>query len=326
MDILLLNPRLNTWSPNAYMPLGLAYVAAVLEQVGHNITIIDLNVSKVSDKELQKQITNADIVGITGIITEYQEILKLIGIVKKTGTKAKVILGGGLATALPREILQISPVDFIVIGEGEQTVTELVAAIAHDGDFRKIRGIAYREDGQIIFTEPVIPIPNPDTIPFPARHLLKIEKYPNKYLESYGLKIKEINKIRSTVLISSRGCPYSCTFCFKGMWGNKWRARSPENIVEEIELLHREYNMNGFIFYDDAQIEYTNIEPKYEFTTADTYNPSGTTGNDTITIVDGGIKSDSSSCASGCQTLEIQSASFENIFFANNLFLALEYG
>ena len=74
---------------------------------------------------------------------------------------------------------------------------------------------------------------------------------------------------------------------------------------------------SGLIFYDDAQVVYTNIEPKYEYTSAETYNPSGTSGGDTVTIANGGKKYDSSSCASGCQTIEIQSGAFENIFFAN---------
>ena len=83
MNILLLNPRLRTWSPNVYVPLGLAYIAAVLEQVGHRVEIADLNVRKVSDADLRERVKSTDIVGITGMITEYGEVIRLANLVKK---------------------------------------------------------------------------------------------------------------------------------------------------------------------------------------------------------------------------------------------------
>ena len=252
MNIVLLNPRLKTWSPNVYVPLGIAYIAAILEQAGYSVEIIDLNVEKANDEDLQGKVTNADIVGITAMITEYGEILRLVDIVKKASAEARVVLGGPLATTLPRELLQASRADFVVIGEGERTVVDLVSAIKYGDGFSKIKGIAYRNGNQIIITEPAEPTADLDTIPFPARHLLDMKRYLKNHFESLGLKIKEFGKIKSTNIITSRGCSYSCTFCFKGMWGYKWRGRSPENIVDEMELLYRRYGVNGFIFNDDT--------------------------------------------------------------------------
>jgi anaerobic magnesium-protoporphyrin IX monomethyl ester cyclase len=252
MKITLLNPQLKTWSPNAYVPLGLGYIAASLEQSGHNVDIIDLNVHRMIDKALQKRVTGAGIVGITGMITEYQTLLKLVNFTKAASASAKVILGGPLATTLPRKLLRESGADFIVLGEGEKTIIDLVTVIEQGGDINSIKGIAFRADGEIIVTEPAEPITDLDTIPFPARHLLDMKHYIKDHFNSFGIKIQGSGRIRSTNLISSRGCPYSCTFCFKDMWGHKWRGRSPENIIREMEFLHDAYNINGFFFNDDT--------------------------------------------------------------------------
>jgi len=252
MNIMLLNPRLNTWSPNVYVPLGLAYIAAALEQASYSVEIIDLNVQKVNDSDLRRKVTNADIVGITGMITEYGEILRLVDIVKKANAEARVILGGPLATTLPQELLQVSQTDFVVIGEGERTIVSLVSAIEHGDSFNDIKGIAHRAGSQVITTEPAEPIADLDTIAPPARHLLNMNRYLKNHFDSFGFKINGFGEIKSTNLISSRGCPYNCTFCFKGMWGNHWRGRSPENIIDEMELLYRRYGVNGFFFNDDT--------------------------------------------------------------------------
>ncbi|MBI3040289.1 MAG: radical SAM protein [Chloroflexi bacterium] len=252
MTILLLNPKLNSWSPNVYVPLGLAYIAAALEQASYSVEIIDLNVEKISDNELQRKTTVADMVGITGMVTEHEGILRLVDTIKKANAETGVILGGPLATTLPREMLQSSRADFVVIGEGEKTIVNLVSAIKHGDNFSDIKGIAYKDGDRTIVAEPAEPIANLDTIPFPARHLLDMNRYLQNHFERFGFKVKDFGKIKSTNLVSSRGCPYSCTFCFKGMWGRTWRARSPENIIDEMELLYREYGVNGFFFNDDT--------------------------------------------------------------------------
>ena len=267
MKILLINPRLRAWSPNIWVPLGLTYIAAVLEKDGHTVEIVDMNEKKMNDDDLRANLKeDVDVVGITGMITEYQKILKIIDIAKDKFLDRKVILGGPLATTLPQQLLEQSKADFIVIGEGENTMPILIHAMERGSDLAEIRGIAYKKpffkkesftkekikkEKKVVINEPVIPIDNIDTIPFPARHLLDMEKYIKNHFESFGFEIDNFDKIRSTNLTSSRGCPYNCTFCFKGMWGYKWRGRSAENIIAEMELLNEKYNVNGFFFVDD---------------------------------------------------------------------------
>ncbi len=252
MKIVLLNPRLATWSPNVYVPLGLTYIAAVLERAGHDVEIIDLNVHKKNDGSLRKITSDKDIIGITGMITEYEEVIRLTGLVKGNGAGPVVVLGGPLASTFPEELLERSRADFIVIGEGEGTVVRLVEVIGQGAGFDKIPGIAYRQDGEIKHNESVTPILDMDGIPFPARHLIDMKRYIRNHFESFGISIKEFGKIRSTNLVSSRGCPYQCTFCFKDMWGNKWRGRSADNIIDEMEDLNKTYGINGFFFNDDT--------------------------------------------------------------------------
>jgi len=251
LHIVLINPRIREWNPNIRMPLGLLYVAAVLEREGHSVEVIDLNMERLNDRDIRGRVRDANIVGITGMITEYQKVLELVNIVKQGDGNSKVTLGGPLVTTLPEELLRVSQADFVVVGEGERTIVNLVSAIEHGDSFSGITGIAYRDGNRIVITKPAEPIADLDTIPFPARHLLDVKRYLKNHFESYGLKIKEFGKIKSTHLITSRGCPYSCTFCFKGMWGYKWRARSTENIIGEMELLYKTYGINGFFFDDD---------------------------------------------------------------------------
>ena len=253
MNIILINPRLREWSPNIWVPLGLTYIAAVLEKEGHTIEIIDMNEKRVNDDNLKTELEkDYDVVGITGMITEYQQILKIIDIAKDGYSDRPVILGGPIATTIPQELLEKSNADFIVMGEGEKTTLALIQAIENGSDISEIRGIAYKKGGRVIINEPAIPIDNLDTIPFPARHLLDMSNYIKNHFENFGYEIEGFDNIRSTNLISSRGCPYDCTFCFKDMWGYKWRGRSAENIIDEMELLIEKYNVNGFHFNDDT--------------------------------------------------------------------------
>ncbi len=252
MNILLLNPKLKTWSPNFYVPLGLTYIAAVLEQAGYQVEIIDLNMQKVKDIIFREKVNGADVVGITGMITEYSEIVRLVSSIKKIQPETTVILGGPLATTLPLELLQVTQTDFIVLGEGEKTIINLLSTIKNKNGYENIKGIAYRKNGVFILNDAVEPIEDMDTIPFPARHLLNIERYLGNQFQSFGIDVKELGRVKCTNMVSSRGCPYNCTFCFKDMWGNRWRARSPQNMIEEIEELHNDYGVNGFFFNDDT--------------------------------------------------------------------------
>lgn len=248
MNITLINPRLKTWSPNIYAPLGLAYIATALEYAGHSVSILDLNSQKVPDSKLAKELESADIIGITGMITEYKEVLRLSAVARESNPEARIILGGALATTCTDEVLLLSKADCVVIGEGEKTIVELTSTIEYGMDFSKVKGIAYKTNGAVNVNPMREPIKNLDDILYPARYLLDMNRYTTHHFKSFGIKVP---KIKSTTMVTSRGCPFNCSFCFQDMWGHKWRGRSPENIIGEIKQLKNQ-GFNGFVFNDDT--------------------------------------------------------------------------
>lgn len=254
MQITLINPRLKTWSPNVYPPLGLCYIAASLEKAGHEVDILDMNSGRVSDKALVEHILDSPIVGIGGLVTEYSEVVRLVKVIKSITVDDKpcnktVVLGGPLATTHSAELLVASGANVAVIGEGEQTIVELVSVVQNNGDYGSVKGIVYLDKGKPSITSPRTPEGHLDNIPHPARHLLDMGRYSTHHFKTFGIKVP---KIKSTTLISSRGCPFKCTFCAKEVGGLNWRARSPEDILIEMVELRDNYNIRGFVFNDDT--------------------------------------------------------------------------
>jgi radical SAM superfamily enzyme YgiQ (UPF0313 family) len=225
MQITLINPRLKTWSPNVYAPLGLCYIAAALEKAGHDVDILDMNSSRVSDKKLLNHIAGSQIVGIGGLITEHDEVLRLVETVKQSDENKIVVLGGPLATTHAVELIKSSKADVAVVGEGEKTIVELVEAIEKGTSRKLITGIVYcNDDGEVVKHPDREQEKNLDSVDFPARHLLDMGKYSTHHFKTFGIKVP---KMKSTTLISSRGCIYKCSYCDRQACGTRWNARSP---------------------------------------------------------------------------------------------------
>jgi len=207
MQITLINPQLKTWSPNVYPPLGLCYIAASLEQAGYEVDILDMNSQRVSDKALVRYIEQSPMVGIGGLVTEYREVVRLVKAIKEADENKVVVLGGPLATTHSEELLVASGADVAVIGEGEQTIVELARAIETGDTQELIKGIVYRDKDGVVVHPPREPEANLDSIPHPTRHLLDMGRYSTHHFKTFGIKVPEM---KSTTIISSRGCPYHC--------------------------------------------------------------------------------------------------------------------
>jgi len=161
------------------------------------------------------------------------------------------VLDGQYPSARPEECITHPNIDFVVIGEGEHTICELVNKLEEGNtqNLKKIKGIAFTENGKNVITPPRPAIQDLDSLPFPARHLLPMDKYFAAVKEN-PLR-GEISKPWAT-MITSRGCPYNCVFCTVHIvMGKKWRARSPENVVAEIEQLIDTYRIRQIDFYDE---------------------------------------------------------------------------
>lgn len=269
--ILLINPRLNSWTPNTYVPLGLASIASSLIEAGHDVSIMDLNVQKLGRKAWGRIIVSYNVIGIGGMITEYQTVVSLVHNIREINNKVTIILGGSLASTYPIELMKDSRADFTVIDEGEETIVKLLGANLPERSVENIRGITYIKNGKVIVNQPAEIIENLDKLPYPARYLLRMEDYIRDYMSSWGIRVKGFGKLRGTHIVTSRGCPYQCTFCSKVIWGSKWRARNARDIMGEIIELYDRYGINEIIFSDDTFL----LDKNRVFELCDNINKSG---------------------------------------------------
>jgi len=272
MRVCLINPPYihpRSWgTPYLFPPLGTAYVAALLEKQ-HTVGIIDAHIEGwrnleqidetkyrigLKNKEIAERITqwSPDIVGITVPFSGWSKTAyEIASIVKSIDKNIITMLDGQHPSARPYDCLTHSNIDFVVIGEPEHTIFELVGALEQGikRDLKKIRGIGFNKKGKPVVTPPRPAIQDLDSLPFPARHLLPMDKYFAAVRES-PLR-GEIRKPWAT-MITSRGCPYNCVFCtIHTVMGKKWRCRSSENVVDEIEQLVHTYHIKQIDFMDD---------------------------------------------------------------------------
>jgi len=223
-------------------PLGLAYIASVLRQ-SHEVKIIDSNILNytIGDVEEELRSFNPDVVGITSVTPSIYEAYKVAETAKKVREDCTVVLGGPHATFMPRETMEeCKYIDIIVRGEGEETTRELIENIEKGAPLNEVKGITFREKNGIIDTEPRLFIKNIDNIPFPSRDLLPMHLY-------------KFNGVKYTTMLTSRGCPFKCSFCSSSrLFGGYWRGRSPENVLEEMKTVYEEYGIRNIEFMDDT--------------------------------------------------------------------------
>ncbi len=240
MKVLLVSPPDSYLTKNSLPPLGLGYIAAVLENANHQVKIFDApivgwNVNKTIDEIKENK---PDILGITATTHSRFNAIKII-----KGThdlKCLKVLGGVHFSQTDKNALDLIPADIVVRGEGEYTMLE----IAEGKNLKDIKGITYRQN-QIIIRNPDRPFLELKELPFPARNLLPINDY--KY------RIEGISENKCHGILTSRGCPYQCVFCAsKAFWNQRFRKRDPVNVVDEIEMMVDEYNIKGFDFLDDT--------------------------------------------------------------------------
>jgi anaerobic magnesium-protoporphyrin IX monomethyl ester cyclase len=248
-------------------PLGIAYIASVLEKAGHEVAVIDSLVEDPTPKEdkdknflvglswekVMNRIKefNPDILGVScGFTSQFKNTEKLCKLVRAHNSKIKIFGGGAHASALTDKIISTGLIDYAIFGEGEETVVDLIDTIENKKPLSKVLGIGFKDKDKVKINEKRPFIKDLDTLPFPARHLFPMEKY-----FKHG-KNKAHNFItkhsRYTTIVASRGCPYTCSFCsIHTVWERSWRPRTPENILDEVEELVKNYNVKEIQFEDD---------------------------------------------------------------------------
>ena len=221
-------------------PLGLAYIASALEEAGHEVDLIDAIALCLSREEVSKRIEQFDpeLVGITAMTPTFHGALEAARIAKTHNRKT--LIGGVHMSIYAEETLSYQEVDFGIVGEGEETIVELCSALNEGRDYSSIEGLCYKQDDGLIKVGRARIVQDLTKLPMPSYHLLPMGKY------SSIIGMKPVS-----TMMGSRGCPYKCGFCFKTPSDKKYRTRSAENIVDEIEYLIKNYKVREVMFYDD---------------------------------------------------------------------------
>lgn len=251
----------NPVSTVAMPPIGLAYVAGSLEAAGHDVTVVDsvgsapreffsfgrMRVRGLGVNEIVARVpSDAGFIGVSLLFSSYWPLVReLIRALRTRFPRTPLVLGGEHGTGMPKLSLQQTPLDVVVLGEGEETAIELARVFEQGGDLASVSGIAYRLAGEIVVNPRRNRRRGVDDIPLPAWHLFDIEAYIATN-QPHGAP-----QGRFMPMLATRGCPFQCTFCTSPqMWTQLWLPRNPVLVVDEIELYQAKYGAVDFQFED----------------------------------------------------------------------------
>ena len=227
-----------------WVPLYLVYLAGAARQAGYHVAIYDAMTKDVGYAEIEQKIRSykPDFIAASVFTCTSPDAIEVVETAKRVNPAIKTILGGVHASFMYDEMFSLSPgLDFIVRGEGEKTLVELLDAVTKNGDLSRVTGIVYRDQGKLAVTPARPMLENLDNQPM-AWDLLDWNDY--HYFVIPGSRLGAVD--------TSRGCDKECTFCSQQKyWGRKWRARSPEDIVREMLELRDKYGVNVVLFTDD---------------------------------------------------------------------------
>jgi anaerobic magnesium-protoporphyrin IX monomethyl ester cyclase len=268
MKVLLVNPPQTFFpgseQPAGNIPLGLMYIAAVLEEAGYKPEILDaftvnclfqrkgeaVNVGMPFD-QIKQEIINRkpDIVGIAGPFScQIENSVKISDLAKQVDPGILTVVGGPHVTIVPKEFLEEAKnVDIAVMGEGEYAVLDIVKFFEGKKELREILGVAYRQNGEVIVNSPRPFIKNLDDIPYPAYDLVDMDKYlANKKIGYRSFQSRAIS------MVTSRGCPYNCCFCSVHLhMGKEFRANSASYVLKHIDYVVEKFDVQNIFFEDD---------------------------------------------------------------------------
>lgn len=231
---------------NFLPPLGILYIASVLEKEGYEVKVINKDPEYFNVLPKIKEF-NPYMIGLSFMSSSYQKACSLCKALRKEFPGIILFSGGVHTSVLPEKIIKNLNLDFAIVGEGEKTIIEACNNIKNKKTLRGVKGVVFKENDRIIHNGPREFIQHLDEIPFPNRNLLDFKK---EYLAPQG--IIRGYYCKSTMMITSRGCPYNCIYCGSPViFGNKIRHRSHPNVIKEIKQLIEVYGIEGIWFADD---------------------------------------------------------------------------
>ena len=259
MKILVITPKRlicgEEASYNYMFPLGLGYISATLKVSGHAVDCLNLNhcagpLDTIIENHFHEH-GDYDFVCTGGLSTNFAQVKRVVQCLRKCAGKARIILGGGLISSEPTLMFEALRPDFVVVGEGEDTIKEFMEAVQQGGDLSRVAGLGFMDsDHNLAFTPPRKPIMDLDALPWPDFEGFDFDDYLNhqKPTDLYFYDIYDQPRVYP--IATSRSCPYVCTFCFHPL-GNTYRQRSISSVMEEIETNVRRYRINIIAIYDE---------------------------------------------------------------------------
>lgn len=245
------NPMTPDW---LMQPLGLMMLGGSLRKSGYeDIRIFDSKLYLNPKDELRSLVSTfkPHVVGFRSLSSSADFMHSLVKIIKKESKEIITVAGGPHATTRPVETMQDRNLDYIVFNEGEITFPELLNAIRDGKDPSGVRGIGFRRNGEVVFTETRPYIENLDNLPLPAWDLVDHSLYRGRFFVEINNRINYVQvRPNSMPIFSSRACPYDCIYCHK-IFGRTYRAHSPERVLKEIDILYDKFNVRQIDFYDD---------------------------------------------------------------------------
>lgn len=234
---------------NTLPSMGLLYLASVVRKNGCKTGVVEASSLNLSYGETVRQILSLspDYVGITATTVSIFHAAKLAKKIKERNKDIKVIIGGPHLTAVPKETMELfSNLDFAVVGEGEETIVELLNSLTNKGTIEGVGSVVYRQNGNIHVTDRRKLIDNLDMLPFPAWDIL------TDFPQGYHPVAIRCRRYPAAHLLTSRGCPHKCIFCDTSVFTHKYRAFSSEYILEMIKILYQKYGIREILFEDDV--------------------------------------------------------------------------
>ncbi len=252
MKILLIRPHSEV--PSSAPPLGLLYLTSYLKKHStHEVEILDARLREMDYDSIETHIRNSkpDLVGVTAFSMESVEAHEIAKCSKQAVPDAMFVVGGPYATSDYMQTLEDTNVDVAMIGEAEMSFCQFVEAVNDGSDWKQIRELAYRENGEIIKTEAREFIQELDELPYPAWDAVDLEEY---FAHKNTRKRNAFNQHQATQRVLSiqttRGCPFRCSYCHK-LFGKKLRKRSVENVIGELKLMKDKYGTTEIEIIDD---------------------------------------------------------------------------
>jgi len=247
MKVLLLRPHYDAHHRPAGFPIGLGYLAAVLERAGHTPVALDLVLYRDWSAELRRVLAAHEfgLAGISCMGVQYRGACQTGQALREIAPHVPVVFGGAHPSITPAETLQLPMVDFVVRGEGEFPLAALADALERGTDPAHVPALSYRRGDAVVHNPPARECPAMDDLPFPAYHLFPMAEYFR--MEIPGFPTRHPNPMQ---IFTSRGCPYRCIYCHD-LFGKRFRPRSPENVLQEMRLLYDTYGVREFLIYDD---------------------------------------------------------------------------